>query len=190
MMQRANFRTAFVCLACTILISACQPPEPGAPRATAPTILEITPAATLDIDATATHFAQLQIPSPTPAGVYIVQAGDTLSALARDFGSSVEEIMAANGITDPNAIQVGQTLIIPSLVDRPLATAAPISPTIPTATPVPTDRPTRVPTRQPTNTPEPPTETPVPPTDTPQAEPPTETPVPVPLDEPTATPVP
>jgi LysM repeat protein len=179
----------FFLLVLLLLLPACQPPQPATPRATAATILEITPAATFDIDATATNFARLQIPSPTPAGLYIVQAGDTLSGLARDFGSTVEEIMAANGITDPNAIQVGQTLIIPSLVDRPLATAAPISPTVPTATPEPTETPIP-PTRRPTNTPAPPTETPIPATETPQPEVPTETPPPVSLDPPTETPVP
>ncbi len=171
-----------------LFLAACQPPQPGTPRATAPTILEITPAATFDIDATATNYARLQIPSPTPAGLYVVQAGDTLSALARDFGSTVDEIMAANGLTDPNAIQVGQTLIIPSLVDRPLATAAALSPTMPTATPEPTATLEPSATRIPSKTPIPPTA--VPPTETPLPEPPTDTPVPLPLDAPTATPVP
>jgi LysM repeat protein len=171
-----------------VMLCACQPPQPATPRATAVTILEITPAPTFDIDATATSYARMLIPSPTPAGLYIVQPGDTLGALAQDFGTTVEEIMAANGLTDADAIQVGQTLIIPSLVDRPLATAAPLSPTVPTATPVPTETavpPTR---RPPTETPIPPTETPVP--DTPVPPPPTETAVPQPLDLPTETPVP
>jgi LysM repeat protein len=182
-----SFHSACLCILAGALC-ACQPPQPGVPRATAATILDITPAPTFDIDATATNYARLLIPSPTPAGLYVVQPGDTLGALAQDFGSTVEEIMAANGITDPNAIQVGQTLIIPSLVDRPLPTAEPISPTVPTATPVPTETPippTRIPA---TNTPVPPTEPP--PTETPIAPPPTETLPPVPLDQPTETPVP
>ena len=186
--QHRSCRTAPLVFGLALLLVACQPPQPGAPRATAPTILEITPAATFDIDATATNYARLQIPSPTPAGLYVVQAGDTLSALARDFGSTVEEIMAANGLTDANALQVGQTLIIPSLVDRPLATAAPISPTMPTATPEPTATAEPSATRRPTITPIPPTD--IPPTDTTLPAPPTDTPAPLPLDPPTETPVP
>jgi LysM repeat protein len=165
---------------------ACQPPEPGTPRATAPIILEITPAPTFDIDATATSYAQQLLPSPTPAGLYIVQPGDTLSGLAQDFGTTIEDIMAANGITDPDALQVGQTLIIPSLVDRPVNTASPISPTVPpTATPVPPTA-TRVPTRRPappaSPTPAPPTEAPAPPapTEAPPATPEEATPTPEP----------
>lgn len=45
--------------------------------------------------------------------VYVVQAGDTLSAIARTFGVTVEELAAANGISDPSAIFPGQQLVIP-----------------------------------------------------------------------------
>jgi LysM repeat protein len=115
-----------------LALMACAPPTPAAPRPTAATILEITPAPTLDLDATATAYARQLIPTPTPAGLYVVQRGDTLSSLAEDFGTTVEEIMAANGLTDPNAIQTGQTLIIPSLISGtlPLDTPAAISATI------------------------------------------------------------
>ncbi|MFO7171017.1 MAG: LysM peptidoglycan-binding domain-containing protein [Chloroflexota bacterium] len=100
-------------------LAACslpEPPEPLTPRPTAATILEITPAPTQDIDATATSYARRLVPTPTPSGLYVVQPGDTLSALAVEFGTTVDEIMAANGLTDPDALMVGQTLIIPSLV--------------------------------------------------------------------------
>jgi len=46
---------------------------------------------------------------------YIVQQGDTLSSIALRFGVSAEDIQNANGISDPNAIQIGQRLIIPGL---------------------------------------------------------------------------
>lgn len=187
-----SLRTVIVLLGSSLLLVACQPPQAGVPRATAATILDITPAATFDIDATATNYAIQLIPSPTPAGLYIVQSGDTLSGLAQDFGTTVEEIMAANGLTDPNAIQIGQTLIIPSLVDRELPTAGPVSPTVPTATPIPTSTPRPTATRIPP-TAVPPTEPPLPtelPTELPPPPPPTDTPVPAPLEVPTETPVP
>ena len=47
--------------------------------------------------------------------VYIVQAGDSLSIIAGKFNVSMEELMQANGISDPNQIQAGQELIIPGL---------------------------------------------------------------------------
>lgn len=52
-------------------------------------------------------------PTPPPQ-VYVVVSGDTLSAIAARFGTSLDALVAANGLSDPNALQVGQTLNIPS----------------------------------------------------------------------------
>ncbi|MCZ7572736.1 MAG: LysM peptidoglycan-binding domain-containing protein [Ardenticatenaceae bacterium] len=46
--------------------------------------------------------------------IYIVRRGDTLSAIARRFGTTVAAIVAANRIPNPNLIYVGQRLLIPS----------------------------------------------------------------------------
>lgn len=45
--------------------------------------------------------------------IYVVQSGDTLGAIAQRFDVSLEDLMAANGLTDPNTLQVGQSLLIP-----------------------------------------------------------------------------
>jgi LysM repeat protein len=42
-----------------------------------------------------------------------VQPGDNLYRLARRYGTTVNAIVAANGLTNPNAIYVGQRLVIP-----------------------------------------------------------------------------
>lgn len=58
-------------------------------------------------------------PSPTaPAGTvsgkkYVVQPGDTLGSIAQQFGVTVDAIIKANNISNPDLIQVGQELIIP-----------------------------------------------------------------------------
>ena len=120
-----------------LALAACAPPEPTTPRPTAPVVLDITVAPTQDVDATATAYARQLVPSPTPAGLYVVQQGDTLGGLAEDFGTTVEDLMAANGLTDPNAIQAGQTLLIPSLISGTLSlgTPAPLAGTaVPTTT--------------------------------------------------------
>ncbi len=50
-----------------------------------------------------------------PAGqTYTVKRGDTLSAIAVRYATTVAALAAANNLTNPNAIQVGQVLIIPS----------------------------------------------------------------------------
>lgn len=51
----------------------------------------------------------------TPASTeYTVLPGDTLSAIAEAHGVTVEEIVEANQITDPNLLRIGQVLTIPS----------------------------------------------------------------------------
>ena len=56
-------------------------------------------------------------PGPVPKGavIYIVKKGDTLSSIAYEFDVPADDIMRANGITDPNLIYEGQELIIPTL---------------------------------------------------------------------------
>jgi hypothetical protein len=57
-------------------------------------------------------------PTPTPApmptaAVYRVQRGDTLKSIADKFGVSVNALVEVNQLADPNAIVVGQYLVIP-----------------------------------------------------------------------------
>jgi LysM repeat protein len=48
-----------------------------------------------------------------PARTYVVEQGDTLAAIAQQFGVSIEAIQAANEIEDPDEINIGQVLVIP-----------------------------------------------------------------------------
>ncbi|WP_166174788.1 septal ring lytic transglycosylase RlpA family protein [Rubrobacter tropicus] len=43
-------------------------------------------------------------------GSYVVQGGDTLTGIAAELGTSVDDLMAANGLTDPDYVYAGQTL--------------------------------------------------------------------------------
>ena len=63
---------------------------------------------------------------------------------AAGFGTTVEEIMAANNLSDPNALQVGQALIIPSLLvtpEPPAETPGAAEPALPTPQPTVTQSP-------------------------------------------------
>lgn len=56
--------------------------------------------------------------TPTPATeeqtTYTVQEGDIPETIAAQFGITAEELMAANGITDPTSLDIGQELVIPA----------------------------------------------------------------------------
>jgi lysozyme len=51
--------------------------------------------------------------TPTPSRTYTVKSGDTLSAIAVKYGTTVAAIASANNITNINNIKVGQVLAIP-----------------------------------------------------------------------------
>ena len=60
--------------------------------------------------------ALAQTPTPQSGGpVYIVQAGDSLSAIAARFNVTLDALMSANDISDPNLLAAGQQLVIPGL---------------------------------------------------------------------------
>lgn len=48
---------------------------------------------------------------------YMVKKGDTLSAIARKYGTTVSKLAKANAIQNPDVIHTGQLLIIPSGTD-------------------------------------------------------------------------
>jgi membrane-bound lytic murein transglycosylase D len=50
---------------------------------------------------------------PPDDGIYRVRRGDTVSIIARRFGTSEEKLVALNGLRDRNRIAVGQRLKIP-----------------------------------------------------------------------------
>jgi len=49
----------------------------------------------------------------TLPSVYIVKAGQSLTAIAKMFGVSVKDLVAFNQLADPNHIEEGQRLKIP-----------------------------------------------------------------------------
>ena len=73
-----------------------------------------------------------QVPMPASASTkvvaqlspstYQVKPGDTLAEIANNYGTSVSELVRANGLSDPNQLQINQRLIIPP--DKVLETSS------------------------------------------------------------------
>ncbi|MBP8974198.1 MAG: LysM peptidoglycan-binding domain-containing protein, partial [Anaerolineae bacterium] len=55
-----------------------------------------------------------QSPSVGGTTIHVVQRDETLFRIAMHYGTTVEAIAAANGISDPRYISVGQRLLIPN----------------------------------------------------------------------------
>lgn len=53
------------------------------------------------------------VSAPSPERVHVVQPGETLYRIALRYGTTVERLMALNGLNNPNRIFVGQVLRIP-----------------------------------------------------------------------------
>lgn len=54
------------------------------------------------------------VEAPPENGIYVIQAGDTLGQIAERYGLTLDELAAANGIFNPNAISQGQEIRIPT----------------------------------------------------------------------------
>lgn len=78
---------------------------------TDPTTIQIGQQLFIPVTATPTR---KETPRPTPPLVFhIIEPGDTLLALAYKYDTTVEALEAANWISDPSGLQLGQKLLIP-----------------------------------------------------------------------------
>ena len=121
-----------------LLLSGCgrilQPPT-ATPGAYAPPTRTDTPRPTATRRATFTPVPATPSDTPTPTMtptpiIYVIKKGDTLLAIARQYGVTVSAIQEVNGISDPRRLRINQEIIIPLVKadDRPTA--------VPTPTPV------------------------------------------------------
>lgn len=64
--------------------------------------------------------------APAPSGTtYTVKAGDTLTAIAKKYGTTVNELVKLNGLKDPDRLAVGQILKLPGAKAAPKPAPAP-----------------------------------------------------------------
>lgn len=113
-------------------------PTPTSAPTSIPTYSATAVAPTATAEAPATSTPTVVVP-PTPTGLtYVVKRGDTLTAIATQFSTTAQAIMAANGLKD-TIIAVGQVLNIPSPVSpqtaTPVATQARVDTQLPSPIP-------------------------------------------------------
>lgn len=75
--------------------------------------LRIAPAFALCLALCLALLMPIRIHAQSPEGSHTVQPGDTLGQIATRYNVTVEDLAAANNISDINRIAVGQVLIIP-----------------------------------------------------------------------------
>ena len=96
----------------TLSPTATRPPTPTRiPLTISPVAISVSQGAV----ATATPDELRVLPTPRQDSVlYTVQAGDSLGSIALEYDISLETLMEANNIEDPDLLDVGVTLIIPA----------------------------------------------------------------------------
>lgn len=74
---------------------------------------DCTPGASTGVTTPPTTPPDTVINPPAGGTTYTVERGDTLFGIAQKFGITVQDIVNANSLTNPNNLAVGQQLIIP-----------------------------------------------------------------------------
>lgn len=75
--------------------------------------------------AVSAHGANVSTTTSANSTTYIVQAGDTLFSIAVRFNTTIAAIQQANNLENPNALRVGQRLIIPGAIAQNIVTPSP-----------------------------------------------------------------
>ena len=117
-----------------LVLSTCGRMITPPPPSPTPTIAEEVRRATPRPTSTPAPFTPAPTPTPTVTPtpvIYVVQKGDTLWTIAREYGITVEALQEANAILDPRTLQIGQELIIPRIEETSAGTPTP------TPTPLP-----------------------------------------------------
>jgi LysM repeat protein len=114
----------FVDVTTTLPVATGQPVAPGQPVLDAngqPVVTAPPPPTVPSGNAGPVSVPQAGASVDTPGGTvtasgvsYVVQSGDSLRAIARKFGTSVDALIALNGLQDPDSIRVGQRIQLPA----------------------------------------------------------------------------
>jgi LysM repeat protein len=121
-------------------LAAINTPRPApvlAVPATQPTATLAAPPTTSDVAAVATETPTPDTSTEVVEEVYVVQPGDTMLVIATRYNVSIDDILNANNLSDPNFVFAGQRLVIPVQGGGAASPQAPSSEATPTVAVVP-----------------------------------------------------
>jgi tetratricopeptide (TPR) repeat protein len=98
----------------TRLQALTNPPSPALTARQSQPVTSVTPLVANPGSSNLTTIARSSVTPVASPRTHIVQAGETLSIIARKYRVRLEALKAANPRLDPRRMRVGQTLIIPS----------------------------------------------------------------------------
>lgn len=88
-------------------------PAPVLAEPIAQPTVALSPAATTPAPIIAVETATPETTGPVSEEIYVVQPGDTMLVIATQYNVSVDDILNANNLNDPNFVFAGQRLVIP-----------------------------------------------------------------------------
>jgi N-acetylmuramoyl-L-alanine amidase len=88
-------------------------------------VLKLTNAAPAPAPVTAAPAVAVRPAPVATGGSYVIQRGDTVTAIAKKLGVTVAALLAANNLTASSIIYTGRTLAVPGSSTAPAAPAAP-----------------------------------------------------------------
>jgi LysM repeat protein len=95
----------------SLVATGCGSSKKASPKSTSPGITASGLEATSST-VPSTTLPPTEPPTTVPAE-YVVQKGDSLSGIAKKLGVTMQSLMDANHITNPNRVLAGQKLIVP-----------------------------------------------------------------------------
>lgn len=108
-----------VAVGSAVLIQGCRTPQ--APKSEPVVLTETTemkkPEAVPQVVLPVVEAPKVEAAPSVETTPYVVAKGDSLSIIAFKYGLKVPEVMALNGMTNPNKLRVGQKLMLPGTVN-------------------------------------------------------------------------
>lgn len=114
--QRNSIEGDAIAVGQLLIIPGCVVGQADEPTATTPS-LQATLRPTVTSSSGGSSVATLETTNNIPTAgqqIHVVVSGETLGVIANRYGTTVSELVELNDMTDPNALQIGDQILIPA----------------------------------------------------------------------------